>query len=252
MQAVDFFLSQVSKATQPGKKTRMLRQLKTSSSRHKKLQGGIVEDGGGVEESQTTEKKKYVPPTFRTFVLVRREGDVWIPLRQYSAQSPRNVALKAKVPSGSIVSVQDPVDGKVHEYKTLIETIPESERTQVQRERNISTRKKVYKQGMYSCPPCGEGFRREKKSTPRRRETVEASAQTDDSSDDDSSSESDLSSLSSASAADDMATEIAVENFIQQRRQRQRAQREQQDRIDEAEEAGFFEIDSELGKKRKR
>jgi len=236
----------------------MLRQLKTSSSRHNRLRGG---DDGGVEETKTTEKKKYVPPAFRTFVLVRREGDVWIPLRQYSAQSPRNVALKAKVPSGSIVSVQDPVDGKVHEYRTLIETIPETERTQVQRERNISTRKKVYKQGMYSCPPCGEGFRREKKSapSPRRREsvTVEASAQTDDSADDDSSSsssESDLSSLTSSdsAAADDMATEIAVENFLQQRRQRQRDRREVRDRIEEAEEAGFFEIDNEPGQKRKR
>ena len=239
----------------------MLRQLKTSSSQHNRLRGGEADDGG-VEETKT-EKKKYVPPAFRTFVLVRREGDVWIPLRQYSAQSPRNVALKAKVPSGSIVSVQDPVDGKVHEYRTLIETIPEIERTQVQRERNISSRKKVYKQGMYSCPPCGEGFRLERKKstpTPRRREavTVEASAQTDDSdsADDDSSSssaESDLSSLtSSASAADDdMATEIAVENFIKQRRQRQRDRREVRDRIDEAEEAGFFEIDNEPGKKRK-
>ena len=238
----------------------MLRQLKTSSSRHNTLRGGETDDGG-VEETKTTEKKKYVPPAFRTFVLVRREGDVWIPLRQYSAQSPRNVALKAKVPSGSIVSVQDPVDGKVHEYRTLIETIPETERTQVQRERNISTRKKVYKQGMYSCPPCGEGFRREKKSapSPRRKEsvTVEASAQTDDSADDDSSSsssESDLSSLTSSdsAAADDMATEIAVENFLQQRRQRQRDRREVRDRIEEAEEAGFFEIDNEPGQKRKR
>ena len=236
----------------------MLRQLK-SSSRHKTFRGGDVD--GGVEETKT-EKKKYVPPAFRTFVLVRREGDVWIPLRQYSAQSPRNVALKAKVPSGSIVSVQDPVDGKVHEYRTLIETIPKIERTQVQRERNISTRKKVYKQGMYSCPPCGEGFRREKKSAPtRRREavTVEASAQTDDSdsADDGSSSssaESDMSSLtSSASAADDdMATEIAVENFLQQRRQRQRDRREVKDRIEEAEEAGFFEIDNQVGQKRRR
>lgn len=255
MQAVDFFLSLYQRLNQQNK---MLRQLK-SSSRHKTFRGGDVEDGG-VEETKTENKKKYVPPPFRTFVLVRREGDVWIPLRQYSAQSPRNVALKAKVPSGSIVSVQDPVDGKVHEYKTLIETIPEIERTQVQRERNISTRKKVYKQGMYSCPPCGEGFRREKKSAPtRRREavTVEASAQTDDSADDDSassSSESDLSSLTSAASAadDDMATEIAVENFIQQRRQRQRDRREVKDRIEEAEEAGFFEIDNEPGKKRKR
>ena len=239
----------------------MLRQLKTSSSRHNRLRGGEADDGG-VEETKTENKKKYVPPAFRTFVLVRREGDVWIPLRQYSAQSPRNVALKAKVPSGSIVSVQDPVDGKVHEYRTLIETIPETERTQVQRERNISTRKKVYKQGMYSCPPCGEGFRREKKSapSPRRREsvTVEASAQTDDSADDDdsssSSSESDLSSLTSSdsAAADDMATEIAVENFLQQRRQRQRDRREVRDRIDEAEEAGFFEIDNQVGQKRRR
>jgi len=231
----------------------MLRQLTTSSNRqYNRLRGGLVEDDGGVEESKTAEKKKYVPPAFRTFVLVRREGDVWIPLRQYSAQSPRNVALKAKVPSGSIVSIQDPVDGRVHEYKTLIETIPESERTQVQRERNIGTRKKVYKQGMYSCPPCGEGFRTERKSTtPRRRETVEASAQTD-SSDDNSSSESDLSSLSSTDPSDDMATEIAVENFIQQRRQRQRIMREHKDRIDEAEEAGFFEIDNEPGQKRKR
>ena len=237
----------------------MLRQLKTSSSRHNRLRGG---DDGGVEETKTTEKKKYVPPAFRTFVLVRREGDVWIPLRQYSAQSPRNVALKAKVPSGSIVSVQDPVDGKVHEYRTLIETIPESERTQVQRERNISSRKKVYKQGMYTCPPCGEGFRIARNRTaptPRRREsvTVEASAQTDDSADDDdsssSSSESDLSSLTSDSAAaDDMATEIAVENFLQQRRQRQRDRREVKDRIEEAEEAGFFEIDNQVGKKRRR
>jgi len=237
----------------------MLRQLKTSSSRHNRLRGG---DDGGVEETKTTEKKKYVPPAFRTFVLVRREGDVWIPLRQYSAQSPRNVALKAKVPSGSIVSVQDPVDGKVHEYRTLIETIPESERTQVQRERNISSRKKVYKQGMYTCPPCGEGFRIARNRTaptPRRREsvTVEASAQTDDSADDDdsssSSSESDLSSLTSDSAAaDDMATEIAVENFLQQRRQRQRDRREVRDRIDEAEEAGFFEIDNQVGQKRRR
>ena len=240
----------------------MLRQLKSSSSRHKTFRGGDVDDGG-VEETKTAEKKKYVPPAFRTFVLVRREGDVWIPLRQYSAQSPRNVALKAKVPSGSIVSVQDPVDGKVHEYRTLIETIPETERTQVQRERNISTRKKVYKQGMYSCPPCGEGFRIARNRTaptPRRREsvTVEASAQTDDSdsADDDSSSsssESDLSSLTSDSAAaDDMATEIAVENFLQQRRQRQRDRREVKDRIEEAEEAGFFEIDNQVGKKRRR
>jgi len=239
----------------------MLRQLKTSSSRHNTLRGGETDDGG-VEETKTTEKKKYVPPAFRTFVLVRREGDVWIPLRQYSAQSPRNVALKAKVPSGSIVSVQDPVDGKVHEYRTLIETIPETERTQVQRERNISSRKKVYKQGMYTCPPCGEGFRIARNRTaptPRRREsvTVEASAQTDDSADDDdsssSSSESDLSSLTSDSAAaDDMATEIAVENFLQQRRQRQRDRREVRDRIEEAEEAGFFEIDNQVGQKRKR
>jgi len=239
----------------------MLRQLKTSSSRHNRLRGGEADDGG-VEETKTTEKKKYVPPAFRTFVLVRREGDVWIPLRQYSAQSPRNVALKAKVPSGSIVSVQDPVDGKVHEYRTLIETIPETERTQVQRERNISSRKKVYKQGMYTCPPCGEGFRIARNRTaptPRRREsvTVEASAQTDDSADDDdsssSSSESDLSSLTSDSAAaDDMATEIAVENFLQQRRQRQRDRREVRDRIEEAEEAGFFEIDNQVGQKRKR
>ena len=239
----------------------MLRQLKiSSSSRHSEFRGGVTEDGGGVEESKAPEKKKkYVPLPFRTFVLVRREGEVWLPLRQYSAQNPRNVALKVKVPSGSIVNVQDPVSGKVHQYKTLIETIPFSERTQVQKDRNISTRKRVYKQSQYECPPCSEAVRRDNKkiTTSRKKETVEAAAQTDDSSDDeDGSSSGDSSSsdseASSDDADDDMATEIAVENYIQRRRQKQRTKRELQDQIDEAEESKFFEIDNEPGTKRKR
>ena len=235
----------------------MLRKLKsTSSHQREKFRGGAV--GEGVEEAKA-EKQKYVPPPHRTFVLVRREGDVWIPLRQFTAQSPRNVALKVKVPSGSLVSIQDPVSGKVHVYKTLIETIPLAERTQVQLDRNITTRKKVYKQSQYACPPCSEAVRRDNKTTPRKRESVEAAAQTDDSSEEEEGSSSgedemsdDSASSSSSDPADDMATEIAVENFIQARRQRQRARREQKDQIEEAEESNFFEIDNQVGQKRKR
>ena len=232
----------------------MLRQVQKSTRQNKRFRGGADADDSGVEEEKQPEKKKkYVPPPFRTFVLVRREGDVWIPLRQYSAQSPRNVALKAKVPSGSIVSVQDPVSARVHEYKTLIEKIPESERTRVQRDRNITTRKKVYKNGMFSCPPCGEGFRRDVKTTSRRKEVVEASAQTDDSSDEeeDGGTSSDDSEASSMSDDDD-TTQVAIENFLQKRRQKQRTQRELQDMIDEDEESNFFEMDNQTGQKQKR
>ena len=217
------------------------------------LRGGDAD--GGEEKTKAPEKRKYVPPAFRTFVLVRRENDVWIPLRQYSAQSPRNVALKVKVPSGSIVNIQDPVDGKVHVYKTLIENIPEQLRTQVQRDRNITTKKKVYKQAMYACPPCSEAARREKKISNRKREQIPAEVSDSESSDEETSDSSETSSAAPSvipSAADDMATELAVENFLAQRRERQRAKRELQDMIDEDEESHFFEADTVPGQKRKR
>ena len=208
-----------------------------------------------------SEKKPHEPPVHRTFVLVRRAGDAWIPLRQFSSQSPRNVALKvaSKLPSGSLVTVQDPVTGRVHEYRTVIDPIPPEKRSAIQIQRNITTKSKVYKKAQYDCPPCSEAVRRERGGgcsgqSSTQSANREISVQTDSSSDGEDSDGSGETTDDSDAPDDDDGTQIAFAEFLRQRRRRQRDASEQFEVAQEAEEAAFFAAEDPRmpGQKRKR
>ena len=104
-----------------------------------------------------------------------------------------------------------------------------------------------------ACTPArplrSEAARRKKKSSSRKREQISAEVADSESSDEetsDYSSETFSAAPSTApSAADDMVTELAVENFLAKRRERQRVKRELQDMIDEEEESNFlFDADT--------
>ena len=87
-----------------------------------------------------------------------------MPIREFSTRNARSVAqsLAFKLGDNQVVFVQDPPNGTVYEYRTSVEEIPESKRTDIQVQRGITKSARVYQKGTYKCPPCSDAFFKER------------------------------------------------------------------------------------------
>ena len=181
-----------------------------------------------IGEDVHPKKQKYSPP-LRTWMLVRRQGEVFVPIRPMVSTSARACAMKIahKVGDGQRVFIQDTTTGRTHEYSTVIEKIPLEKRTPAQKTRGITRVARVYKKATLNCPACSSVYRKEYNGgRPTASATTTTETQTDDEVSDSSSSDSDSDSGSDdGSDSDDDAT-TDFEDFSRNRRRDQRQRRE--------------------------